>query len=103
MPQIEPAAYLPESSDPGAASGRGWGGRAQVIATLDQALTGDSYLLGERFTAADVMLGSLLSIARFNRRIPDPPAWLTSYDRRLASRGAHRAAAQATWPPASTT
>jgi glutathione S-transferase len=49
---FEPATYLAEPSEPGAASGRGWGERAQVIAALDQALTRSPYLLGDRFTAA---------------------------------------------------
>lgn len=99
---FEPATYLAEPSDPVAASGRGWGERARVLETLDQTLSANSYLLGDRFTAADVMLGSLLSIALFNRRIPDPTASLTSYDQRLRSRKAYRSAAQATWPSATT-
>jgi glutathione S-transferase len=95
---FEPAIYLNEPPDHGAASGRGWGERSTVLQVLSEALTAGPWLLGEPFTAADVMLGSLLSIALFNGRIPDPPVSLTAYDRRLAARAAYERAAAATWP-----
>lgn len=95
---FEPAVYLPLDDDPVAASGRGWGRRADVFGALDRALATQPWLLGEDFSAVDVMLGSLLSIALFNRRIEDPPASLIAYDRRLAGRDAYRRAAEATWP-----
>lgn len=96
---FEPAVYLPDDDDPAAASGRGWGRRTDVITVLDQTLSTQRWLLGEHFSAADVMLGSLLSIALFNRRIGDPPHSLVAYDQRLAVRPAYRRAADATWPP----
>jgi glutathione S-transferase len=97
---FEPAIYVNERQDVAAASGRGWGDRDTVLGALDQVLTTNSFLLGERFTAADVMLGSLLSIALFNKRISAPPRALTDYDKRLSSRPAYQRAAEATWPPA---
>jgi glutathione S-transferase len=68
-----------------------------VLAALKQALTPGPWLLGERFSAADVMLGSLLSIAHFNNRIADPPPELTAYVERLGERPAFKRAAEATW------
>jgi glutathione S-transferase len=97
---FEPAVYLAEPPDPVAASGRGWGDRATVLRVLDQALGANSFLLGERFTAADVMLGSLLSIALFKGRIPEASPAVIEYDKRLASRPAYKRAAEATWPAA---
>jgi glutathione S-transferase len=100
---FEPAVYLAEPPDPVAASGRGWGDRVTVLRVLDQALATNSFLLGERFTAADIMLGSLLSISLFNGRIPEASRALIEYDKRLASRPAFRRAAEATWPAPSAT
>jgi len=95
---LEPAIYAADPDDPVAASGRGWGTRVAVLRSLDEALSGGLWLLGERFTAADVMLGSLLAIALFNRRIPNPPDSLVEYCERLAERPAYKRAAEATWP-----
>jgi glutathione S-transferase len=96
---FEPAIYLVEPSDPVAASGRGWGDRATVLRTLADTLSRGPWLLGERFTAADVMLGSLLSVALFNNRIPEAASALIDYNERLADRPAYKRAAEATWPP----
>ena len=93
----EPSIYGDEPQDPIAASGRGWGDKASVLAALKQALTPGPWLLGEAFSAADVMLGSLLSIALFNSRIPDPPEELTAYMARLGERPAFKRAAEITW------
>ncbi|MDQ0472379.1 glutathione S-transferase family protein [Labrys wisconsinensis] len=95
---FEPAIYLAEPPDPVAAAGRGWGDRATVIDTLEAVLRDGPWLLGEQFTAVDVMLGSLMSIALFNRRIPDPPAGFPAYDARLRARPAYQRAAAITWP-----
>jgi glutathione S-transferase len=94
---FEPAIYLNEPPDPVAASGRGWGERSTVVRILDDALASGPWLLGDRFTAADVMLGSLLAIALFNKRIAEPPVSLTSYAERLDARPAYKRAAEATW------
>jgi glutathione S-transferase len=60
-------------------------------------VTPGPFLLGEAFSAADVMLGSLLSIALLNSRIPDPPAKLVAYAARLGERPAFKRAAEITW------
>jgi glutathione S-transferase len=95
---FEPAIYTEEARSPEEASGRGWGSRATVLTILDEALTGNAWLLGSQFSAADVMVGSLLSIALFNQRIASPPASFSDYAQRLADRPAFQRAAAATWP-----
>ena len=90
---FEPALYLPDEGSAADASGRGWGDRATVIRALDARLSGSDWLVGDGFTAADVMLGSLLSIALFNRPVPAPPASLTAYADRLMERAAFKTAA----------
>ena len=93
----EPSIYSDEPQDPISASGRGWGDQASVLATLGQALTPGPFLLGEAFSAADVTLGSLLSIALLNGRIPNPSPELTGYVERLGARPAFKRAAETTW------
>jgi glutathione S-transferase len=93
----EPSLYSDDPQDVISAAGRGWGDKASVLAALRQALTPGPFLLGDNFSAADVMLGSLLSIALFNGRIPDPPPELTVYVERLGERPAFKRAAETTW------
>jgi glutathione S-transferase len=85
--------WQPLRKDDVSASGRGWGKRADALAAIDAAVGDGTWLLGARFTAADVMLGGLLSIALVNHRIVEPPDALIAYDRRLSARPAHRRAA----------
>jgi glutathione S-transferase len=94
---FEPAIYVDLDSAEGA-SGRGWGDRATVIEVLDDALSQGNWLLGDRFSAADVMLGSLLSVALFNNRVAAPSPALVAYAKRLGERPAFKRAAAATWP-----
>jgi glutathione S-transferase len=93
----EPSIYSEEPQDALSASGRGWGDKASVLTALKQALTPGPWLLGETFSAADVMLGSLVSIALINNRIPDPPSELVAYRERLGERPAFKRAAEMTW------
>jgi glutathione S-transferase len=97
---FEPAIYLDDDSDATAASGPGWGERKRVLQSLDDALSSGPWLLGAHFSAADVMLGSLLSVALFNGRIAEPAAALLAYNQRLGERPAYQRAAEATWRPA---
>lgn len=97
---LEPATYLEQDDDPVAATGRGWGSRARMLQALDEALASGPWLLGDRFSAADVMLGAVLSIALFNRRFAAPAESLTRYAARLEERPAFMRAARATWPSA---
>lgn len=96
---FEPAVYLADQPDDDASvSGRGWGRRETVLGIIDDLLAPGPWILGDRFSTADVVLGSQVSVALFNGRIPKTPA-LEAYDSRIAARPAYQAAAAANWPP----
>ena len=78
--------------------GVGWPKWELVLKELADAVEHRQWLLGERFSAADVMLGSVLSIGLFCEMIPPLPA-LTAYHERLSSRPANQKAGQLNWPP----
>ncbi len=94
---FEPAIYLPEDDDASAASGRGWGTKTRVVEVLADTMRDREWLLGDMFSAADVMLGSLVSIALFNDRIPGAPDSLVAWNARMSARPAYQSAAEATW------
>jgi glutathione S-transferase len=94
---FEPAAYL-GTRDPEEARSFGWGTQAAMLDTLQQALTPGPWLLGARFSAADVALGGIFAIAYFNKRFPARPAF-DAYNARISERPAFRRAAERTWPP----
>lgn len=67
----------------------GYGSVDRVVATLEHALTDKPYITGERFTAADVYLGSQIGWGmRFNG-MPERAA-LSAYVERVTARPAHR-------------
>lgn len=69
---------------PGAA---GWGTYAEMLETMEAALTPGPWLLGERFTMADVIFGGTLRyMLRFNMVEPRPV--FTEYAARLGARPA---------------
>jgi glutathione S-transferase len=54
----------------------GWGDANQVFDVLERAVDTGSWLLGEQFTAADVMIGSNLNaVIRMFKMIPSRPAF----------------------------
>ncbi|WPB58420.1 glutathione S-transferase family protein [Xylophilus sp. GOD-11R] len=65
----------------------------QRLEQTQQALTGRSYLVGETFTVADLMLASVLKIARGLQLLDDFPA-LAAYQHRCLDRPAYRRAVQ---------
>jgi glutathione S-transferase len=75
-----------------------WNALPDVIEELRGALAGKDYILGERFTAADVALGSVLAMAAFNARMPTP-APIDAYLARLQARPALQRAVAKTFPP----
>jgi glutathione S-transferase len=68
---------------------------AEIVAA---AVAPGPWLLGERFSAADVMLGSVVSISLFCGTIPPLPA-LVAYNERLSARPANQRAGKLNWPP----
>jgi len=94
---LEPAVYSQATGNVGDGFGVGWGEFDVVRQALDHAVTPGPWLLGERFTAADVALGANISVALFNKMLPATPA-LDSYNERLSARPAYKAAGANAWP-----
>jgi len=76
--------------------GAGWQELPQVLEVLDGALKGRRHLLGEKFSAADVMVGATLAMGLLSHEIPEVPG-LVDYTQRLAARPAYNRALDATW------
>jgi glutathione S-transferase len=83
-------------------SAQGWGGGwnvfPDVLAGIEGALEGRQFLLGARFSAADVMLGSTLAMGAVAREY-EPAPETAAYIARLRARPACERAADLTWPP----
>jgi len=73
------------------ASTVGWGKPADVLDTVSGALKPGPWLLGERFSAADVMWGSGLGYMLGFKVIPERPEFV-AYVERVQARPAHKAA-----------
>jgi glutathione S-transferase len=94
---LEPAIYLREEKlDP---RGVGWADYDTALNALETGLAEGPWMLGDMFSATDVALGSILSVALYNKRVTGRPT-LEAYDRRLAARPAYKRALDANWPPA---
>jgi len=76
----------------------GFGAYDEVVAVLAGALKGRRYLLGDQFSAADVVLGSVISMSLYRRTLPAEPVFV-DYNAQLTRRPAYQRAADATWPP----
>jgi len=70
-----------------------------MVGVLKGALTGGKYLLGDRFSGADVVLGGAISFLMHRKVLPEEPT-LLDYYARLTAREAYQRAADATWPVA---
>jgi glutathione S-transferase len=71
----------------------GYGDCDTVIAVLAQAVKDGPYLMGEQFTAADVVIGSGIRFGMMFKGIPERPEFL-AYAGRLAERPAAKRATQ---------
>ena len=71
----------------------GWGSFDAMIRTLEQGLEPGPWLLGDRFTAADVMVGSSAVFLRLFHMLPASPAIEAFADRCLARPAYQRALA----------
>jgi glutathione S-transferase len=71
----------------------GWGDFELMIEILEQGIEGKSWILGDTFTAADVMLGSSVVFMRMFDMLPDSAA-LGAYADRCLARPAYQRALQ---------
>jgi len=75
----------------------GFGDYETMVAVLTGTLAGRKYLVGDSFTAADIMLGSVISRSLYTGRLPAEGV-LLDYNARLTARPAFQRAADVTWP-----
>lgn len=94
---VDPVAYLHEQSIDLPGFGPGFGTFDDMVGVLRTALKGKKWLLGDRFSAADVVLGGTISQLMYRKVLPDDPV-LSDYNARLTRREAYHRAADATWP-----
>jgi glutathione S-transferase len=94
---VDPVVYLHEQNIDLEGFGPGFGTFDDMVAVLTRTLAERHYLLGDRFTAADVVLGGTISTLIYRKLLPDAP-WLHDYNVRLTTREAYHRAADATWP-----
>lgn len=64
-----------------------------LIAIVEQALEGNDYILGQQFSAADIMLGFGLTIAQYLGFVSDSTPNTLAYCQRLVQRAAYQRAA----------
>jgi glutathione S-transferase len=74
-----------------------FGAYDDMVRVLAGAVRDREYLLGERFSAADVVLGGAISYLLHNQVLPEEPS-LIDYNGRITAREAYHRAADATWP-----
>jgi glutathione S-transferase len=77
---------------PGNSVSFGWGDLGRVEKAIESALAEGPWLLGERFTAADILVSSTLQIA-YMAKLIEPGGVLSDYVARATSREAHERAA----------
>ena len=82
---------LPEAERSAQIAEQGRRSFADVAVVLSNALTSKPFLLGEQFSAADVMIGSTLAWAQFMGLLEGHPT-LIEYVQRLSSRPAFQRA-----------
>ena len=75
--------------DPGALAMSPYGSYEVVVDSLDEQLAAGPFLLGERFTAADILLGSALGWMLQFKLLPERPSF-TAYAGRIAGRASAR-------------
>jgi glutathione S-transferase len=84
----EPALIAKSMGGPQPPRGQaGWGDYDTVIGVLQQAVANGPYILGEQFTAADVVIGAGLRWGMLFKLLPELPEFV-AYTQRLAERPA---------------
>src|ERR1700760_877657 len=94
---VDPVASLHEQKIDLPGYNFSFGAYDDMVQVLEGVLRDRQYLLGERFSAADVVLGGTLSRLLYQRVLPESPV-LLDYNDRLTAREAFHRAADATWP-----
>jgi glutathione S-transferase len=94
---VDPVAYLHEQAIDLPGFGPGFGTFDDMVGVLATTLKGRKWLLGDRFSAADVVLGGTISQLMYRQVLPKDPT-LIDYNTRLTLRDAYHRAADATWP-----
>jgi len=94
---VDPVASLHEQKIDLPGFNFSFGAFQDMVQVLAGVLKGQKYLLGGRFTAADVVLGGTLSRLLYQKVLPQEPV-LLDYNARLTARPAFHRAADATWP-----
>ncbi len=88
---IEPAVMAKQEGWSYRASSAGWGEHAAMLAAVEHAIGDREYLLGDRFTMADVIFGGTVSYLLSVGALEARPAF-TAYAERLWARPASRRA-----------
>jgi glutathione S-transferase len=70
----------------------GWGDRERCLNAMNEMTPAAGWILGDRFSAADVVFGGMLSFACQFGWIPDPAPQVTGYVERIRSRPAYQQA-----------
>jgi glutathione S-transferase len=88
---VEPAVidHMFSRPPPSRPTAMGYGNYADTINTLEKALTPGPFVLGERFSAADVYLGSAIGWAMLMKAVEPRPAF-GAYLGRIGQRPAYR-------------
>lgn len=94
---VDPVATLHAQKVDLPGSDFGFGTFDDMVSVLVTTLKGRKYLLGSRFTAADVVLGGQIAFLLRKKVLPPEPA-LLDYNARLTLREAYHRAFDATWP-----
>ena len=99
---IEPAISARTAGEQFKPSQVGWGTYQSVIASMESAIAGRSYVLGDRFSMADCIFGGAIRyLLRF--KVLEATPTFTAYAERLAARpAAQRADARNAASPRST-
>lgn len=96
---VDPVAVLHRQEIDVSGFSAGFGTFDDMVEVLSSVLMERKYLLGDRFTAADVVLGATVSFLMHTKVLPEHAA-LVDYNGRLTEREAYHRAADATWPAA---
>jgi glutathione S-transferase len=94
---VDPVASLHEQKIDLPGFNFSFGAFDDMVQVLTSVLKDRAFLLGDRFSAADVVLGGTLSRLLYQKVLPQEPV-LFDYNARLTARDAFHRAADATWP-----